>query len=124
MRFRRRFWLVLAVVVLGTGCPVRGADYFVSASGDDAYDGTTPDRCWKTITRASRHSFVAGDKLLFRGGETFAGNLMLKVSGQPTADQPVTVGSFGKGRAMIEAANGTAIRIADVGGVIVRDLVA
>jgi hypothetical protein len=45
------------------------------------------------------------------------------VAGSPTADKPVTVASFGKGRGTILAGNGTGLRIANAGGVVVRDLV-
>lgn len=118
-----RSCLILAVLVVGT-CPrVRAADYFVSASGEDAHDGTTPERSWKTIAGACSHAFGPGDRLLFRGGDTFVGNLVLKVTGSPTADKPVTVGSFAHGRAVLQAGNGTGVRIANTGGVVVRDLV-
>lgn len=119
----RHFWILLAILSLGSRAPVRAADYFLSAAGEDVQDGTSPDRSWKTIARAGRHSLAPGDRLLFRGGDLFAGNLVLKVIGFPTADKPVIVGSFGKGRATIQAGNGTGVRIANVGGVVVRDLV-
>src|SRR5438128_4218212 len=124
MRLRAlHFCLVLAVLAPGPTPPIRAADYFVSAAGDDAQDGITMDRSWKTIARARRHALAPGDRLLFRGGDIFAGNLVLKLTGSPTADKPVTVASFGKGRATVEAGDGTGVRIADVGGVVVRDLV-
>jgi hypothetical protein len=121
--FARHLCFVLTFATVGTEPAVRAADYFVRAAGDDVHDGTTPDRAWKSIDRAGQHAFVPGDRLLFRGGQVFSGNLVLKVSGFPTADKPVTVGSFGDGRATIQAGVGTGIHIANVGGVIVRDLV-
>ena len=107
-----------------TSPSVRSADYYVSAAGDDGLDGTAADRSWRTIARAGRHAFSPGDRLLFRGGDEFVGNLLLNVTGSPAADKPVILGSFGTGRAIVQAGNGTGVRITDVGGVVVRDLIA
>jgi hypothetical protein len=108
-----RHLLILAILALCTSPAVRATDYFVSAAGDDVHDGTSPERSWKSIAPAGRHALGPGDKLLFRGGEMFSGNLVLKVNGSPAADKPVTVGSFGKGRATLHAGNGTGVRIAN-----------
>src|SRR5438094_10189608 len=69
------------------------ADYYLSTAGNDARDGRSPDTAWRTIGRANRQAFGPGDKLLFQGGDAFDGNLVVKVSGSPSAKSPITIGS-------------------------------
>ena len=61
--------------------------------------------------------------ILFEGGAEFVGNFALaaRVDGRP--GQPDHVGSYGRGRAVIRAGRGTGIRVEDLGGVVIRDLV-
>lgn len=92
--------------------------YHVHPDGDDAHPGTSVEQPWKSIDRASRHAFKPGDRLLFAGGKTFPGNLVLDAE-----DAGVTVGSYGEGRATIEAGTGTAVLVRDAAGVEVCDLV-
>src|SRR5262245_25135540 len=115
--------LVLATLTLITGSLLHAADYCISTAGDDRQNGASAERAWKTIARANRHALGPGDRLLFLGGDMFDGNLVLKVAGAPSADNPVTVGSFGKGKATILAGDGTAIQIENSGGIVVRDLI-
>jgi hypothetical protein len=65
--------------------------YYVSASGDDANDGsvTTP---WRTIPRVNATSLRPGDTVAFEGGSTFAGNLLIARSG--TIRAPIVVTSY------------------------------
>ena len=51
--------------------------YYVSNSGSDSNSGTSPTAAWRTITKANSVSLQPGDSLLFQGGETFNGNLVL-----------------------------------------------
>src|SRR5688572_26807949 len=81
----------------------RAVDYHVAATGDDAHEGTTPQRAWKTVDRANRQEFRPGDRLLFQGGHRYVGNLVVKTAGTPSATTPVTVGSYDASRAIIFA---------------------
>lgn len=116
--------LVLAVTLL-TSVPRTGhaIDYHVSPAGHDGADGsaTAP---WRSIERVNRQAIRPGDRILFEGGGEFAGNLVLAPPGADAdpAD-PIGVGSYGQGRATIRAGRGTGIRVEDVGGVVIRDLV-
>src|SRR5207249_2897114 len=100
---------------------VFAADYYLGAAGDDTRDGKSPDAAWRTIARANRQALSPGDKLLLQGGQAFEGNLVVKVTGMPRAKSPLTIASYGKGKATIRAGNGTAIAITNIGGVVVRD---
>jgi hypothetical protein len=101
----------------------RGDEFHISAAGDDAGDGTVPARAWRTIARANRQTFRPGDRLLFRGGDSFDGNLVLRVDGAATAAAPVVIASYGKGKAIIRAGEGDGIICKDTGGLMIRDLV-
>jgi hypothetical protein len=118
-------WLASFSVLLGVslGNPTRAADYYLSAAGDDVRDGTAPDRAWRSVARANRQALRPGDRLLFWSNDTFDGNLVVKTAGAPSSTAPITIGSYGKGRAVLRAGNGTAILVENNGGIIVRDLI-
>ena len=100
-----------------------GADYFVRATGDDSAIGTSKTAAWKSVGRANQASLRAGDRLLFESGCSFSGNLHLRADEGGTDSEPVTIGSFGPGRATILAGQTIGITLESAGGVIVRDLV-
>jgi hypothetical protein len=117
------FWLILALLGAKAASVVNAADYHVSAAGADDRDGTRPDRSWRTLARAGRLVLQPGDRLLLRGGDQFKGNLVVKTIGAATAARPITLGSYGDGKATIQAGDGTGILVENSGGVIVRDLI-
>lgn len=98
-----------------------GTTYYVSTRGDDSNPGTEA-RPWRSVAQVNRHNLVAGDTVLFEGGQTFQGPLLLdeRVAADPS--RPVVIGSYGKGRAVIHADFGTAILVLNIGGVTLRDL--
>jgi len=99
------------------------ADYYVSAAGNDRHDGTSPELAWRTVARANRQMLRPGDRLLFQGGDAFEGNLVVTADGNPSATSPITVGSYGRGKAIIRAGNGTGIASENSGGLVIRDLI-
>lgn len=88
--------LVLLAVLFHTACSemehVERTFYLNSISGDDTNDGLSPETAWKSLERASRDKYSAGEKLLLRNGCTFYGKLHLKVEG--SEDKPVIVSSY------------------------------
>jgi hypothetical protein len=96
--------------------------YYVSAAGNDTNSGTSSSSAWRTISRVNAHDFVPGDKILFRGGDTFAGTLRFEGSDAGTPALPVTVSSYGSGRARINAGTGAGIFVENAGGLIITDL--
>ncbi|GAQ87878.1 hypothetical protein KFL_003840110 [Klebsormidium nitens] len=81
------------------------ATYYVSDSENDASDGLWPASPWQTISRANQGKLNPGDRLLFEGGKTFTGGLTLR-NLVGTAANPVVVGSYGSGRAILRAPDG------------------
>ena len=116
--------IAISWVPIAPGGPAAaGSTYYVEPRGRDDHSGTSPETAWRTIDRANHHDFRPGDQLLFAGGRTFEGNLVLTAKDAGTPGRPVVVGSYGQGRATIDAGPGTAVLVKDAGGVDVRDLI-
>jgi hypothetical protein len=77
--------------------------YVDAAGGNDSNSGTSTTSPWRTIARANALNLEPGDRLLFRGGQTLSGNLLLEPEDAGTAASPVNVGSYDTGRARISA---------------------
>ncbi len=69
--------------------------YVDSEHGNDHSEGTTPDNAWKTLSRVNDTLFAPGDRILFKAGGRFSGQLAPRGSG--TARAPITVDVFGQG---------------------------
>jgi Right handed beta helix region len=110
------------LVVNGTAAPQIVAKpnttYYVSPTGNDQNAGTSPTTAWRTINHVNSVEFRAGDRILFEGGNTFSGNLVL--DSQDIG--PITVGSYGNGPATINAGKGTGILVSDTSHITIADL--
>lgn len=70
--------------------------YYVDGErGDDGSDGTAPERAWRTLERVNSVRFAPGDRLLFRAGTRYAGQLRLQGSGGD--GRPIVVDMYGEG---------------------------
>jgi hypothetical protein len=115
----------LGLLVLG---PVlvphaQATDYYMNSAGADTQVGTAPERAWRTIARANQQVLAPGDRLLLHGGETFAGNLVIKTGGTSSAQSPITIGSYGPGKAVLSAGQGTGLASTNTGGLVLRELI-
>lgn len=68
--------------------------YYVSAAGNDALDGLTPETAWKTIPKVNQ-SIAGGDEVRFHCGDTFYGHIQPPRGLSP--EQPTTYTSYGTG---------------------------
>lgn len=83
-------------------------NYYVDAlTGSNTYDGTSPAKAWKTLSKVDSMSYAPGDVIAFQGGQTFNGNFNIKNNGDSTALIKFT--SYGTGQAKINAGTETAI---------------
>jgi len=102
-----------------------GRTFFVSPSGDDGGDGLTAATAWRTLAKVNAYQQAsplrAGDTVALQGGATF--NESLTVTGGPggTATNPITIASYGSGRATI-VAGGVALAITDIDGIVVKNV--
>jgi hypothetical protein len=69
--------------------------YYVSSSkGNDSNTGLDSLHAWKTLTHASAHTYVAGNWLLLRSGDTWTGQV-LNLQGSGTSLNPILLSSYG-----------------------------
>ncbi len=52
---------------------ITGQTHYVSADGNDLWDGLTPETAWKTLARVSEAPLQPGDGVRFRRGDLFRG---------------------------------------------------
>ncbi|MFE6157382.1 right-handed parallel beta-helix repeat-containing protein [Streptomyces sp. NPDC056486] len=123
--------LTAAIVLIGaSGCAAtphyapetKNSTYYVSARGDDQNDGSSPGQAWRSLARAERVSLEPGDRLLLEGGARFTGTITLNGTEAGRANRPVVVGSYGEGRATVEAEGSPGISVHNTAGVEIRDL--
>ena len=69
--------------------------YYVSPSGSDSNNGTSPGSAIQSLGRASGLPLNPGDQVLLQRGATFSGKLAVWRSG--TAGAPITIGAYGSG---------------------------
>jgi len=99
-----------------------GTVYYISPNGSDTQAGTSPGLAWQTLTQVNSFPFQPGDSILLEGGETFAGSLAFAAPRLGTPDHPIYIGSFGQGRAIINAGNEAGIHVQNGAGFEIADL--
>ncbi|MFE3449931.1 discoidin domain-containing protein [Nonomuraea sp. NPDC059194] len=73
-----------------------GTTYYVdAAAGDDANSGQSTSAAWKSLAKANQLTLGPGDRLLFKAGQRWQGQLAIKGAGAPGS--PALVGSYGTG---------------------------
>jgi hypothetical protein len=113
------FCIALLLLVPEAG----GTEYYLRPAGDDSAPGTSPEKAWKSIDKVNATTFKPGDKILFEGGETFNGSLNFGMVDSGTAENPVTVGSYGTGRAAIRSGSEYGLYAKNTSGFVVKDLI-
>lgn len=80
--------------------------YYVDAkTGQDTNDGTSKVTAWQNVSKIKDVQLKPGDRVLFKSGQTFNGQLVLK-NQSGTAEQPIRVGAYGQGPQPVIAARG------------------
>ena len=99
------------------------ATYYVKTGGSDALSGTSPANAWATIGKVNGTTFSPGDTILFNGGDTFTGGLYF-ANIASTQASPLTVDSYGTGRATISTAAGSdGCYFQRMGGFVIQNLI-
>jgi len=96
--------------------PAVAKTYYIDATnGNDENTGTSKTLAWKTLSKVNSKTYIADDKILFKKGEVWNGQLLLKGSGSKA--KPITVDTYGSGNKPIfngggvTANNGTTVRL-------------
>lgn len=72
-----------------------GTKYYVSNTGSDAADGKTQATAWQTMSKVNDSTFVAGDSILLKKGDTWRETLINPSNG--SADHYIKIGNYGTG---------------------------
>jgi hypothetical protein len=73
--------------------PRAGTVYYVdSLTGDDTGPGRSSDRPWKTLAKVNGTDFLPGDRILFKSGSVWTGQLWPKGSG--SAERPIVIDKY------------------------------
>lgn len=73
------------------------ATYFVDATGGkDSNPGTSESEAWLSLVNVNKKRFRGGDRILFKRGELWQGQLIIQWSG--TAEHPIMYGNYGNGK--------------------------
>lgn len=97
------------------------ATYYFSPSGNDKNKGTKQSP-WQTPARLNSISLKPGDIILLEGGGVFHGSIQLDSADAGSSQKPVLVSSYGKGPAIIQAGNGSAIVISGAKHIVVKNV--
>ncbi len=85
--------------------PAVATTYFVdSVGGDDGESGIRVAAAWKTLGKVNSMNFEPGDRILFKSGTAYAGQLHPKGSG--SRGNPITIDKYGKGPLPLIAGEG------------------
>lgn len=123
MRYPLSLNQLLAVFILFLiGCSSPQSIYYIDAqSGNDTNPGTLK-RPLKTIEKVNSLQLKAGNSVFFAGKQTFAGTI--KLSGLAgTEEEPIVIGSYGDGRAVINGGNETSINADSCSWLQVKNLI-
>src|SRR4051812_8350018 len=101
--------------------PVGAADYYISPAGSDSAAGSATSP-WRSIAKVNATVLRPGDRVLFQGGQRFAGKISLDANDGGSATSPVLIGSYGTGRALIDGGTGDALIAYNCAGFDIRGI--
>jgi hypothetical protein len=87
--------LVLAITAVITAPAVAAVYYVDSNQGDDSNSGLSEQQAWKSLEQVNEAVFSPGDRILFRAGSRYTGQLKPQGSGSP--ENPIQVDQYGEG---------------------------
>lgn len=88
---------LIAVILALFACIADGQNktYFISPDGNDQASGLSIGAAWKSLDRVNRATFLPGDKILFKSGGVWQGQL--KPNGSGEKNRPILLSSYGDG---------------------------
>jgi len=103
MKFLLGVLVALTTTLLGCASSQADPAYYFAANGSDRKPCTQTLPC-RTIAKAQSLSYLPGDSINFRGGDTFTGCLSITPTNVPSGglpSNPITVQSYGTGSATL-----------------------
>ncbi|OCT15346.1 hypothetical protein A8709_14750 [Paenibacillus pectinilyticus] len=108
--FNRRmlFFVFFTLILLGFMAQGKAyaanKTYYVDPAGADTNNGTSTSTPWKTLTKVNATTFTSGDKILFKAGNSWTGQLSPKGSG--VSGSPIVIDQYGTGSKPLINGNG------------------
>lgn len=97
-------------------------DYYLNSSGNDSNPGTL-EAPWKSFARVNKVDLAPGSRVLLSGGDSFQGTLLLDSADSGSKQQSTVIGSYGQGRATINAGDNNGIVADKCDYLVIQDLV-
>ena len=98
------FWMAVGLLTACAPDLPRNQFYVDALRGNDHFSGHSPDAAWKSLDAVNVHRFHSGDRLFFKAGTSYTGQLVLHGSG--SADAPVKISRYGSGKDPLIQGNG------------------
>jgi hypothetical protein len=95
--------------------------YFDAITGNNHHKGTSSDKPWKSLEKLQSVHLNAGDHIYFHGDQEFKGPLLIKGINS-TENNPLTILSYGNGKATLNAGDTTAILIEECNNVVIKNI--
>jgi hypothetical protein len=114
------------IIGFAIGTPPVATAFHVANSGNDSNPGTLAQP-WQTVGQVNSSVFMAGDQVLFQGGQTFPGSLQLTTTNYssqtpPTSGSPLVVDSYGTGNATIAPSGLDGALLHNIGSITLQNL--
>ncbi|NHA02168.1 hypothetical protein G7092_00095 [Mucilaginibacter sp. HC2] len=87
--------LLLLIATCATLYTYAGTYYIDNKTGNDASDGLSRAKAWRSLAPVNQHTFMPGDSVLFARGGVWEGQLA--PSGSGNAKAPIVFGAYGSG---------------------------
>jgi hypothetical protein len=99
MRLNKRYLLPVVILSLFFINDAYCTVYYLSNSGNDSNTGTSVSNAWQTIDKLNIElsKVKAGDQVLFKCGDTFAGEISIPSTVSGIKNNPIVFGSYGAG---------------------------
>ena len=86
---------LLFMALISFANTVFATDYYLSNTGNDNSKGTSPLTPWQTINKLNTAKLKPGDRIFFKGGDRFLGEIEINNSG--TDEKPIIISSYSNG---------------------------
>lgn len=120
MRDATKIFLMLCLIA----SKAFATDYFIRPIGNDTNSGTgnTFTTAWQTLCPINDKNFLPGDNIFIEGSFAYPGFIYLDQTDFGTAANPITITSFGKGRATINSDTSIGFYALNTAGIVIKNL--
>jgi hypothetical protein len=84
------------IIVVTISLQLNATNYYISNTGNDLNNGTTTVTAWQTLEKINSTSFIPGDSILFKRGDTWR-NDELRIASSGIKNNPIAFSAYGFG---------------------------